>query len=266
MYGFTFAQAVKVDRNDNIWVVDRGSSMVIKFSPDGRLAMTMGRKPEAVPLLAGEVVNADQNGACAGMNAIIAELPKTTPTAHVVSSAGCKARPDRLHFTPEGYRELGKRYGEKMLSLLGYKVAETKQPEPPGPTPTTYCNPISLPNYPLGRRARDVTVGAPVPRNDWLWLVDRQQQFRELADVSVLWHEGAWYMYPSVDMAWVSNDGGATITKDGGRTWSNRVRVSDGLNTRTALLPWIETGPTQGSVGIVWYGTSGAVNIRCTMS
>ena len=47
---------------------------------------------------------------------------------------------------------------------------------------------------------------------------------------------------------------------DGGRTWSNRVRVSDGLNTRTALLPWIETGPTQGSVGIVWYGTSGAVN------
>ena len=114
--------------------------------------------------------------------------------------------PDRLHFTPEGYRELGKRYGEKMLSLLGYKVAEAKQPEKPGPTPTTYCNPLSLPNYPLGKRARDVTVGAPVPRNDWLWLVDRQQQFRELADVSVLWHEGAWYLYPSVDMAWVSKD------------------------------------------------------------
>jgi hypothetical protein len=76
--------------------------------------------------------------------------------------------------------------------------------------PTTYCNPISLPNYPLGRRARDVTVGAPVPKDDWLWLVDKQQQFRELADVSVLWHEGAWYLYPSVDMAWVSKDGGAT--------------------------------------------------------
>ena len=40
--------------------------------------------------------------------------------------------------------------------------------------------------------------------------MDKQQQFRELADVSVLWHEGAWYMYPSVDMAWVSKDGGAT--------------------------------------------------------
>ena len=29
--------------------------------------------------------------------------------------------PDRLHFTPEGYRERGKRYGEKMLELLGVK-------------------------------------------------------------------------------------------------------------------------------------------------
>ncbi|HJT67557.1 MAG TPA: post-COAP-1 domain-containing protein [Pyrinomonadaceae bacterium] len=47
---------------------------------------------------------------------------------------------------------------------------------------------------------------------------------------------------------------------DGGRTWSNRVRVSDGLNTRTALFPWMETGPTRGAVGVVWYGTSSAVN------
>ena len=89
-------------------------------------------KPESVPLLAGELVHADQKGACAGMNAIIAELPKSIPNAHVISSAGCKARPDRLHFTPEGYRELGKRYGEKMLSLLGHKVAEPKEPETPG--------------------------------------------------------------------------------------------------------------------------------------
>jgi hypothetical protein len=47
---------------------------------------------------------------------------------------------------------------------------------------------------------------------------------------------------------------------DGGRTWSDRVRVSDGTNTRTTLFPWIETGPTPGSIGIVWYGTSNAVN------
>jgi len=41
-----------------------------------------------------------------------------------VSSAGCVCRPDHLHFTPEGYRELGKRYAEAMLPLLGYRRAE----------------------------------------------------------------------------------------------------------------------------------------------
>ena len=81
-------------------------------------------KPDSVPLLAGEVVNADQHGACASMNSIIAELPKTIPNSYIISSAGCACRPDRLHFTPEGYRELGKRYGEKILSLLGHELAK----------------------------------------------------------------------------------------------------------------------------------------------
>jgi len=73
----------------------------------------------SVPLLAGEVVNADQGGACASMNAIIATLPKTIPNSFIISSAGCPQRGDNLHFTAAGYRELGTRYGLKMLSLLG---------------------------------------------------------------------------------------------------------------------------------------------------
>jgi hypothetical protein len=81
--------------------------------------------PEKTPLLAGEVVNADQHGACASMNAIIDRLPDTIPTSYVISSAGCPCRRDHLHFTPAGYRLLGTRYGEKMLSLLGYSVAST---------------------------------------------------------------------------------------------------------------------------------------------
>jgi hypothetical protein len=48
LYGFLFAQSVKIDPQDNIWVVDRGSSLVIKFDPEGRVAMLMGRKPEAI--------------------------------------------------------------------------------------------------------------------------------------------------------------------------------------------------------------------------
>lgn len=71
-----------------------------------------------VPLLAGEVVHADQGGVCASMNNIIDKLPQTIPTAHVISSSGCADAADNLHFTAEGYRELGRRYAVKMLSLL----------------------------------------------------------------------------------------------------------------------------------------------------
>ncbi len=48
LYGFVFAHTVKVDPQDNIWVVDEGSNMVIKFDPQGRVLMAMGRKPEAI--------------------------------------------------------------------------------------------------------------------------------------------------------------------------------------------------------------------------
>jgi alpha-L-fucosidase 2 len=90
------------------------------------LLKDLNLKAEDVPLLAGEVVNADQKGACASMNNIIDDLPKTIPAAHVVSSRGCVCRPDHLHFTAAGYRELGTRYAQTMLPLLGYKVAEPK--------------------------------------------------------------------------------------------------------------------------------------------
>jgi hypothetical protein len=80
--------------------------------------------PENVPLLAGETVNADQGGICASMNAIIATLPQTIPNSFVISSAGCTDADDNLHFDANGYRELGKRYAEKMLSLLGNKISK----------------------------------------------------------------------------------------------------------------------------------------------
>ncbi|HLX70922.1 MAG TPA: sialate O-acetylesterase [Verrucomicrobiae bacterium] len=91
------------------------------------LLKDLNLKAADVPLIAGEVVNADQKGQCASMNKIIDELPKTIPTAHVVSSAGCTAiPPQQLHFTPAGYRLLGTRYGETMLSAMGYKTALEK--------------------------------------------------------------------------------------------------------------------------------------------
>jgi hypothetical protein len=72
---------------------------------------------DSVPLLAGEVLSAEGN-CCSSMNSIINRLPDTIPAAHVISSSGCTGQDD-AHFDSEGYRELGKRYALKMLSIMG---------------------------------------------------------------------------------------------------------------------------------------------------
>jgi sugar lactone lactonase YvrE len=64
LYGFVFAHAVRVDKDDNIWAVDEGSNMVIKFNPAGRVVMTIGRRPEAVD----ELTNFTGQGAYSGAN------------------------------------------------------------------------------------------------------------------------------------------------------------------------------------------------------
>ena len=83
-----------------------------------KMLADLGLRAEDVPLLAGEVVNADQGGGCAAMNPIIDRLPEVISTAHVISSAGCACREDHIHFSAAGYRELGRRYGETMLTLI----------------------------------------------------------------------------------------------------------------------------------------------------
>jgi len=47
LYAWSYAHTVKVDKQDNIWVTDKGSDMVIKFNPEGRVVMVFGRKQEA---------------------------------------------------------------------------------------------------------------------------------------------------------------------------------------------------------------------------
>jgi hypothetical protein len=90
------------------------------------LLADLGLTAADVPLLVGGLVPADQNGKCASMNPIIADLPQTIPTAHFVSSNGCEATPDHLHFSPAGYRELGRRYAAVMLPLLNLPPAGAK--------------------------------------------------------------------------------------------------------------------------------------------
>ena len=47
LYAWSYAHTVKIDKEDNIWVTDKGSDMVIKFNPEGRVVMVFGRKQEA---------------------------------------------------------------------------------------------------------------------------------------------------------------------------------------------------------------------------
>jgi len=87
------------------------------------LIKDLGLEGQAIPLLVGEVVNNDQGGICASHNDVIARVPSVIPNAHVISSSGCTTGFDQLHFDAAGYRELGRRYGQKMLEILGYEVA-----------------------------------------------------------------------------------------------------------------------------------------------
>ena len=70
-YGFMVAQQVRVDPQDNVWVVDQMSSMIMKFSPNGQVAMLLGRKSEservpAAPVLTPQVAAFPGGGAGAG--------------------------------------------------------------------------------------------------------------------------------------------------------------------------------------------------------
>jgi sugar lactone lactonase YvrE len=64
-YGFAFAHSVRVDAQDNIWAVDEGTDMLVKFSPAGKVLMTIGRREDPVDML----VNMPGAGSFHGRNA-----------------------------------------------------------------------------------------------------------------------------------------------------------------------------------------------------
>jgi hypothetical protein len=79
-------------------------------------------KADQTPLLVGELTNG-------GGGAMIAEVPKLVPNSYVIPSKGCATAPgNTIHFGPEGYKELGKRYAAKMLELLGHPIKDAAGP------------------------------------------------------------------------------------------------------------------------------------------
>jgi DNA-binding beta-propeller fold protein YncE len=48
VYGFNAAIGLRIDPQDNVWTIDEVASQVVKFDPEGRVLLVLGRKPEAI--------------------------------------------------------------------------------------------------------------------------------------------------------------------------------------------------------------------------
>lgn len=79
------------------------------------LISDLGLKAEETPFLLGELLYHEGNGMGIYKNGDMAKVCDLVPNAHIVSSAGCPGLSDGLHFTSEGYRELGRHYAETMI-------------------------------------------------------------------------------------------------------------------------------------------------------
>ena len=66
VYGFNDAFGLRVDPQDNVWTIDAGASQVVKFDPQGRILLVLGRKPEAINVRPGAAGGEDGGGRAAG--------------------------------------------------------------------------------------------------------------------------------------------------------------------------------------------------------
>ena len=95
------------------------------------LIKDLNLKAKKVPLLAGELKSAEENGICAAFNVkILPYLPKVLPNSYIISSKGVKGTPDQFHFNTAGMRELGRRYAVRMLEIQGFEYNENLGPAP----------------------------------------------------------------------------------------------------------------------------------------
>jgi DNA-binding beta-propeller fold protein YncE len=65
-YGFMYAQQVRIDPQDNLWIVDQMTGYVMKLDPTGHVLMLLGRKPESVPVPAAANPGGGRGGALSG--------------------------------------------------------------------------------------------------------------------------------------------------------------------------------------------------------
>lgn len=185
-----------------------------------------------VPLLVGQVVDAAQGGLCASHNNAVNAIPNTIPTAHVISSSGCTDQSDNLHFTSAGYRLLGQRYAEMMLSLL---VIETDVP----PTITQdISNTVVVENQTLS-----LSIGASGPDLEYTWYRDGMEiPGADSKDLSI----------PSIDASYDGNEIKVVVTNPFGTVESSTITITvtdfDGVKIMKAGTPVT----IDGQVDAIW--------------
>src|SRR4030088_1915972 len=86
-YAQAFAHTVRVDPDDNFWMVDEGSNMIVKFSPEGKVLMTLGRKPEDFAGIPGPVAEDEADGGKSG-GALLQKLHRAARPAGAASGPG----------------------------------------------------------------------------------------------------------------------------------------------------------------------------------
>jgi hypothetical protein len=137
------------------------------------LIKDLGLDASKTPLLAGDLVTP---------STMVQRLPSVLPNSHVISSQGLKANGDNLHFSPEGYRDFGKRYAATMLTILardpttgirdgqssaGYVLEQERQGRGPGASLITFEVPrrtfVSLRAYTLDGRDLAELAGRVYP-------------------------------------------------------------------------------------------------------
>lgn len=91
------------------------------------LCHDLGLNPDEIPLLAGELKQAEEGGVCAAFNdVVLSHLPEVMPNGYVISSLGCQSTGDQFHFSTEGMRLMGYRMADKMLQLQGFEKQEER--------------------------------------------------------------------------------------------------------------------------------------------
>jgi DNA-binding beta-propeller fold protein YncE len=89
VYGFNAAIGLRIDPQDNVWTIDEAASQIVKFAPDGRILLVLGRKPEAINVRpaagrgGGEAGRGGPAGAAAGRSgpAAAGAAPAAAPQA-----------------------------------------------------------------------------------------------------------------------------------------------------------------------------------------